>query len=241
MPEKNLATIKYSIFTSILWLLLLTLGVQTIVGTLSILRLRASGLESAELKTFIESPIGLGGMSLISSVAVLLMLKRASKSFNRTDVWVFLGFKSIDKPTLLKVLFVGFVYYAFISLVLYLANIPTPEFMLDMKAQTNTFLDALFLLTAVLIIAPFIEEIVFRGIGFGRLKDSKIGVLGAIILPGVLFSVVHLQYEAIDILTILILSLLLGYVRYKTDNIWYCIAIHFQVNLLSTILLFMFE
>ncbi|NVK25567.1 MAG: CPBP family intramembrane metalloprotease [Gammaproteobacteria bacterium] len=230
--------LNYSIVKSILWLLFLTLGIQIITGFAAGLSLVLMFGDAYSLESTLKNPVVMSAITMASAFIAWLMLKRITKVDDRPQLIRFLGFKSIDNRLLVKVFIVGAVYYSAISYVLYLLNVPTPEFMLEVKAKTQSPLDLLMLLIAICIIAPFIEEVIFRGVGYGRLKNSKAGVLGAIVLPSLIFTIIHIQYEIIDMISILPLALLLGYIRYKTDNIWYCIALHFQVNALSTLLLF---
>ncbi len=236
MIETKSEQVNYSIFRSILWLLLLSLGVQIMAAFISAFSF--SIFEKENTFESLEHPFSMGVISLLSIGLVLPMLKRASKQLNQTSCWAFLGFKKINKIILLKVVILTFIYYGSLTLILDIAGVPAPDFMLEIRAQTNTFSDVIMLITAVCIVAPIMEEILFRGVGYGRLKNSKLRALGAILLSSLLFTLIHLQYNMIDMLSILLLALLLGYVRYKTDNIWYCIAMHFQVNVLSMILLF---
>ena len=238
MLGTNTTQFNYSIFRSVLWLLFLSLGIPIILWIIAAIMMGVNGIEKTNISKLLESPLALGGFSLVSALIILPMLKRVTKQLDKAGLWQFLGFKAIDKSTLFKVLALGAVYYGLMSLVLYLLGIPTPQFMLDIKAQTNTFFTMVMVVVAICLVAPFMEEIIFRGVGYGRLKNSKLGIVGAIVLPSLLFTASHLQYEMVDMLSILQLALLLGYIRYKTDNIWYCILLHFQLNVLSSIFLF---
>ena len=227
-----------TIFSSILWLLFLSLGLQIVLGILAAIVMAAYGIEQEQFDVILGSPIGLGIFSVISVLIILPMLKGVTKQSNLNDLFHFLGFKNIDKSILIKVVLLGGLYFTVMSLLLYYLNIPTPEFMLDVRDQTNSVIDAFMLVIAIFFIAPIIEEIIFRGVGYGRLKNTRYGVTGAVILTSLLFTFIHLQYDIVNTLSILPLAFLLGYIRYKTDNIWYCIALHFQINVLSSILLF---
>lgn len=241
MRQESAQTIElksYSILSSIFWVLFLSLIIQVIVGVMAGVALTMSGVDSTEVVKKLESPVLLGVISTLSALAAYPFLSRAVKAVDKMEVWHSLGFKEVDKLTCVKVLVLGAVYYGLMSLVLFLLDIPTPQFMLDLKANTDTLAAGVVVFSAVCVIAPVMEEVIFRGIGFARLINSKVGVVGAILIPSLLFALIHLQYEVVDMLSILPLALLLGYLRYRTDNIWYCILLHFQVNLLSMLLLF---
>jgi membrane protease YdiL (CAAX protease family) len=85
---------------------------------------------------------------------------------------------------------------------------------------------------AILCLAPLIEEFIFRGIIQKNLQ-SKISVRKAIVITSILFGIVHLNpWQFISAFTI---SLFIGWVYYRTNNIVNCILIHFFNNAISNI------
>lgn len=58
-----------------------------------------------------------------------------------------------------------------------------------------TVLDLLLLLVTVGVLAPFTEELLFRGAVYHAYKDSKIGVLGAMIVASFTFALLHADME----------------------------------------------
>lgn len=86
-------------------------------------------------------------------------------------------------------------------------------------------------LTGLVILAflPAIaEEVIFRGClqqVFTRIaRNAWVGI----IITSLLFSAIHLSFYGF--LPRLFLGILLGYIFYKSDNIWLCILIHFLNN-----------
>jgi len=118
-------------------------------------------------------------------------------------------------------------------------QLSTPEFMLEVREQTDSPLQMLCLILTVVIMVPVCEELVFRGLAYARLERSRVGKSGAVLITSVVFTLLHLQYQLIDMLLIFPLALLLGLVRYKTSNLVYCILLHATVNSVATIGLFM--
>ena len=84
-------------------------------------------------------------------------------------------------------------------------------------------------LLAVVILAPVIEEFVFRGIIFASLE--KFGAGFAIVASGLLFGMVHITPGSFIFATGA--GLVFGFVYYKTRNLWVAVAIHFLNNLLA--------
>jgi membrane protease YdiL (CAAX protease family) len=82
-------------------------------------------------------------------------------------------------------------------------------------------------LFAAVFIAPFCEEIFFRGFVFpGLLKSMPVGA--AIVLSSLLFAVAHADPGSFVVL--LVIGLALAFVRWRTDSIWPGMALHMLNN-----------
>ena len=80
-----------------------------------------------------------------------------------------------------------------------------------------------------ILLAPFLEEIVFRGISIEYLKKHNIPENLIIAITSVMFGLSHMP-SWIQIYTF-ILGVILSIVNLKERNIFYCILIHFGINL----------
>ena len=100
---------------------------------------------------------------------------------------------------------------------------------------TPTAIDPLvFFLEAVgsILVAPIIEELMFRGVLFNRLK-IRIGIIPAMILSSALFGILH---DFGGITSAFVFGMCMCVVYLKTDNILMTMSIHFLNNLLATLL-----
>jgi hypothetical protein len=79
---------------------------------------------------------------------------------------------------------------------------------------------------SVTILAPVVEELMYRGLGFTLLAPYGTGV--AILVTGVLFGAAHGLLIAFPILSLF--GILLGWVRSKTESVYPCIAVHAIFN-----------
>lgn len=89
--------------------------------------------------------------------------------------------------------------------------------------------------TGIMFLAPFFEELFFRGFiqsGLGGYSTKK-----GWILAGILFGVVHFGNGISNAIGAIFLGLLLSYIAYATESIWPTIIIHGIVNCLSAILI----
>ena len=99
----------------------------------------------------------------------------------------------------------------------------------------TTSLDVLYAFLVIVIVAPIVEEVVFRGYLYGSLRP-RLPWWGAAVIVSVLFGVVHGQLNvAIDTF---FLSLVMCYLRERTGAIWSGIFVHALKNALAFYILF---
>lgn len=83
------------------------------------------------------------------------------------------------------------------------------------------------------IFGPVFEEVLFRGFLFEGFRHSSMGVIGAVLVTALLWSLGHIQYNFYGIAQIFIFGVVLGYIRYKTGSLWSVIAMHSLFNLVG--------
>ncbi|WP_462280693.1 lysostaphin resistance A-like protein [Salinivirga cyanobacteriivorans] len=107
--------------------------------------------------------------------------------------------------------------------------VPMPEFMQEIFREFAQQ-DGLFSFISIVIAAPVIEELIFRGIILdGLLK--RYSPVKSIILSSVLFGIVHLNpWQFIGALIVGVFS---GWVYYKTRKLTFSILIHAANNLFA--------
>jgi len=105
------------------------------------------------------------------------------------------------------------------------------------SAQTWTYSLPGILIRAfgIILIAPVGEELLFRGLLFKRINDTKLGVTGAILIPAVIFAFIHVQYDIPVIVFIFIDGIFYGLVRYKTGSVILPILLHCLGNIYAVI------
>ena len=97
---------------------------------------------------------------------------------------------------------------------------------------------AFFFASLGIVVAPFVEEVVFRGFIY-PVVESWIGSFGAIVATAALFSVVHISqlwgsWPAIGLISIV--GLTLSIVRAKTDSLFPSFVVHLAYNTTISIL-----
>ena len=81
----------------------------------------------------------------------------------------------------------------------------------------------------IAVVAPFVEELTFRGVGFSVLRPF--GAWTAIVLVGLLFGVAHGLVEALPFLAALGAGL--AYLRYRVDSVIPGMIVHGLFNAVS--------
>lgn len=80
------------------------------------------------------------------------------------------------------------------------------------------------------VLTPIAEELFFRGALMGWMMLRRFPRWSVILLPALLFAVMHLN--PMGMLQIFFLGLLLGYLRWATGSLWPSVALHMFNNLL---------
>jgi uncharacterized protein len=116
-----------------------------------------------------------------------------------------------------------------LDIVAHFAGYPSiPDWMLDVYRSAR-FLPLLFF--AIVVVAPVMEEIVFRGFFYEGLRHSRLGSAGAILLASLVWASIHLQYEWFYIGQVFVVGLLFGAIRWSTGSLIPAILAHALMNL----------
>jgi membrane protease YdiL (CAAX protease family) len=97
----------------------------------------------------------------------------------------------------------------------------------------SSLADAVTILLTFVIVAPTVEEILFRGL-IVPATAKRHGELVAVLLGAVLFAFVHLDWAGSAYA--LIAGLLLGALRLRTGSLWPCVVLHAAVNAVPVLL-----
>jgi membrane protease YdiL (CAAX protease family) len=90
-------------------------------------------------------------------------------------------------------------------------------------------------LLATIVAAPVGEELLFRGFLFRGFVHGPRDVWPAIILIALIWSILHVQYDAFTTAVLFLIGVLLGFVRWRTGSTTLAILMHMLLNLESTV------
>ncbi|MHC4598709.1 MAG: lysostaphin resistance A-like protein [Planctomycetota bacterium] len=93
----------------------------------------------------------------------------------------------------------------------------------------------ILLILSINLLAPFTEELFFRGFLFEGFGSSRRGMIAAITIPAFFWSIIHVQYNLDYILVIFGSGILLGIARVRTKSLYTPMAMHFFWNVYATL------
>jgi membrane protease YdiL (CAAX protease family) len=128
-------------------------------------------------------------------------------------------------------IFFAFIFVAIISNLdiflnfVYPENMPAPDLLPEVMEPSSLLFD----IVSSIMIAPVLEELVFRGVLFNRLK-IRIGIIPAMLLSSGIFAIGH---EFGGIISAFVFGICMCIIYLKTDNILMTMSIHFLNNLVA--------
>jgi uncharacterized protein len=154
--------------------------------------------------------------------------------------WTDLGLRKFSVLDAFGLIFMAFVSYFAISLLLTLLlqhyGLTLPGFAPQSSYLTlfgNNPWGIVSLILTALVIAPLIEEILFRGYLLENLKVNW-GTKSALFVSAAFFALFHFQLGSFFFLYLL--GLLLGWIYLKSNSIWPCVIFHIVNNGLALLL-----
>ena len=105
------------------------------------------------------------------------------------------------------------------------------EIVLNFK---STLIEDKGILLHVLIFAPIVEEVIFRGYIY-RILKSKLPIIFSMIISSTLFALIH--YNVLSYILLFVLSIFLTYIYERNGSIICPIIIHSLFNLMMSILI----
>lgn len=172
---------------------------------------------------------------LLIAVLLFVFALRGTKGLDRNFENLFESDvkKEIIYVLVLNLIF-AFLFTFLISLLDILIGFGDPTWISIWDVDTINIDSSVLVLDSIvaIIFAPIIEELVFRGILFNRLK-IKTGIIPAMIISSFIFAIGH---DFGGITSAFIFGICMCTLYLKTDNILIPMSIHFLNNLLATII-----
>jgi membrane protease YdiL (CAAX protease family) len=109
----------------------------------------------------------------------------------------------------------------------------TPSFVIDIYRSARDAGALLLLTVALVVAAPLVEEVVFRGFLLPGLAASRLGTNGAILFTSVFWALLHVQYQPFYLLQIIVLGIVFGWLRLKSGSTMLTIILHGLLNFVA--------
>jgi membrane protease YdiL (CAAX protease family) len=206
---------------------------QLVVMLLAFAFLVKGEFDEGVFAAFVQHGGVVAGSVLVGVPAALLVLWLATRTAGRS----FASYLALRRPTLRQIAYALAASAALLSILdgsAWLLGYPlSPDFSL---ASVRTARDSgliWLLMLGFCVGAPIAEEFIFRGFLFRGWSTSFLGPLGAIVLSGVLFAVIHPQYEWFYIAGIAMVGWLFGYLRHWSGSTWLTVITHAFYNLMA--------
>jgi membrane protease YdiL (CAAX protease family) len=168
--------------------------------------------------------------SAFISILLLLLVVRFKRG---SDIREYLGLRFPSKREAGRWLLFFVAFLAALDLLTYMLGKPiVPEFMWRVYSSAGAHWT---LWIALIVAAPLVEELFFRGFLLKGLAASPLGAVGAVVLTSAAWAVIHAQYDAYGIGSIFAMGLILGTARIKTGSTILTILLHAAANLVATI------
>ncbi len=114
-----------------------------------------------------------------------------------------------------------------------------PPWLRDMQTDLlwKSIPELILLIIAGVMVAPVIEELIFRGLLQQAIAGHYQNLLPALVGPAVLFTLFHVQYLLYlpAAFELFLLALSFGWIMGKTGNLWAPIILHAMNNLISLV------
>lgn len=117
--------------------------------------------------------------------------------------------------------------------------VPTAEQLeeADILSTASGIPSLLFILFAFALVPAVSEEFFFRAVLMRMFFRSSRSMSYSIVFSALIFSFMHFQPHYF--IPMMLMGILLGYVFYRTGNIWYSVSLHFLNNALAVIFTFL--
>ena len=153
-----------------------------------------------------------------------------------------LGFRKfrIDRAVGIMILATGLLLIGAMGLFILIENI-APNVNLQQEQQivfkeSSNNIELILSFISLVIVAPVVEEVIFRGFLFPSFS-RRFGIMAAAVITSLLFGIVHMQIN-VAIVTF-VMGLLLCWLYYKTRSLWPAILFHSIKNYIAFTLLFL--
>lgn len=228
---------RWGFWGTLLWgvVILLVLTLTQLVAIGIYLGVRFPQLEQSEIEKLLLRVTDLGDVITMSSFAVLmvcgLLILGIIKLKRGASIVDYLALKMFTLRQFF--LWLGLVIIVVLGAEIAGNLLGKPDIH-DFVLQAYSSAENLILFwVAVVIIAPLIEEIIFRGFLLSGFSATFPGVIGSVFITAAIWTLIHTQYDLFYLSVLFIIGLVLGFARLKTNSLLLVVILHALINFTS--------
>ena len=168
---------------------------------------------------------------MMASYVLVILFFAVIYKFSGQNLFTVIGLKKTNYSVAISSGLLGVGAYGVVQAIVVLCYYALPKSWLSLQDDHASSILSGGIIIAVIysvFLAPFCEELVFRGLITGAFMGSMPKPL-TIIIPAALFSLIHLP-SPIALFYTFLLGLLLGFIRLRTKSLVPCILIHCLFN-----------
>ncbi len=166
-------------------------------------------------------------------IAILFILWRMKK--RKIPISNLGSLDTQKKPLFISIILLA-VFLLIEEIYFYLLGIEMPESFIEFIIAEPIFLGFI----SVVVVAPLLEEFLFRGFLYSQLKVSFLKEWGAVALSSLVWTALHFQYEIGILFFLFLFGLFLGYFRIKYNSLLIPVVLHMLNNLVAFLLIIYF-
>lgn len=173
----------------------------------------------------------------IGSLIFLLPLLIALLKIRGSNVKAFFPMKILDPKQFMLwiVLATGWMYgQDYLMELFHIVKIPDAMLNITYPSEFSKWL----LILGVGVMAPILEELIFRGFLLKEFSYTFLGTTGAVLVTSLIWALIHSQYDLVYLAIIFVTGLILGTARVLSHSILVPIAMHILFNLSAAIELY---
>jgi membrane protease YdiL (CAAX protease family) len=228
-PWGPAASLAWALAAAVLWL-----GFQVVVGDI-LLGWFFDGNIPADTDRIVAHAPFVTTITLSASVVPLVVIAVAVR-MARCDFADYLGLHLPERNYVLIGIGALAILIPLVDLVSWLAGYAvTPSFVVNIYRSSRNSGVLVFLILALVVAAPVVEETMFRGFLLPSLAQSRLGPAGAILFTSIAWALLHAQYQPFYLIQIVVLGSLFGWLRLRSGSLTLTIFLHGIVNAVSLV------
>lgn len=183
----------------------------------------------------LDSDLNMNRITIVGMVICLVIYMFIIRRNKKMSLWEYCRVRKLRFSDVLLAIGLGIILNIGISFLIQLDMMQQLITEHDAKISRNVYDDSIFVIMLVTgILAPFLEEMLFRGLLYQTLKKYYSMAI-TIVIQATIFAVIHVN--PLQMLYTFILALLLVWLLESANSLWAAIIMHMSFNLTTIVLL----